>query len=38
MERMNIKSFYGDYTVHFDDHIDYERIIKSDNVVIIDIK
>ena len=36
MERMNIKSFYGDYTVHFDDHIDYERIIKSDNVVIID--
>ena len=36
MERMNIKSFYGDYTVHFEDHIDYERIIKSDNVVIID--
>ncbi len=36
MESMRIKSFYGDYTVHFDDVVDYESIVKPGDIVVID--
>lgn len=36
MQDMNIKSFYGNYTVHFNDAIDYESIIKPGDIVVID--
>ncbi len=36
MDSMTIKSFYGDYQVHFNDSIDYGIIVKSGDIVVID--
>lgn len=38
MEKMTIKSFYGDYEVHFENEIDYERIVQPGDIVVIDRK
>lgn len=36
MDDMKIKSFYGDYMVHFNDVIDYKSIVKPGDIVVID--
>lgn len=34
--KMRIKSFYGDYFVHFTEEIDYNNIVKDGDIVVID--
>lgn len=38
VDSMTIKSFYGDYKVHFGDRIDYSKVVKDGDIVVVDRK